>query len=353
MPRSNDSNKVVPFSGGSSEEAGLWLARLDRGLSSEERARLEHWLLQTPANATALRELAAFWHLPELLADLPLTAAPAAKRVSYSRWMAAAATVLVAVGVAWYFHFSNPAQPPLVVQFEQTYRTAVGEHVSESLPDGSSVTLNTDNEVHVRYLDNERLVQMVRGEAHFTVAHDVDRPFGVRAGEHIVQAVGTAFNVRLEAPGEVEVMVTDGVVRILDEKQTVADEPATKAEQQWWLHPVVGSNLIKGQVAKLEETGPQPILAVTELDPDSIDSRLAWQRGELEFEGEPLQAVLDEFARYTTTRFVLASEDIAGVRVGGFFKVGDIGSLLANLDENFRIRAERMDGDRILLLPAE
>src|SRR5690606_5608621 len=143
-------------------------------------------------------------------------------------------------------------QPTRVAQFDHTYRTAVGEQAREVLPDGSSVTLNTDTEVHVRYLAGERLVRMVRGEAHFTVAHDVSRPFGVRAGDHIVQAVGTAFNVRLQPRGEVEVMVTDGVVRILDEEESAAPATADQAVAQWWLYPVLGSNLVKGQVARLE-----------------------------------------------------------------------------------------------------
>jgi transmembrane sensor len=350
MRRSDAGDNVVPFSGRTAEEAGIWLARLDRGLTAEERARLMHWLGQKPANAAALRELAEFWQASELLGDLPLASA---RFRTARRWIAAAAVVVVAIGLVARFQAFDPSGQPRVAEFDRTYTTAVGEHMTERLPDGSSVTLNTDTEVHVRFLKEERLVQMVRGEAHFTVAHDLARPFGVRAGDHIVQAVGTAFNVRLQAPGEVEVMVTDGVVRILDENEPNTVEPAAAAEQQWWLHPVLGSNLSKGQVAKLEEIGAEPILEVTQLDPDSIDSRLAWQRGELVFEGEPLQTVLDEFGRYTTTRFILASEDMAGVRVGGFFKAGDIDSLLASLDENFQIKAERVADDRILLHPAE
>ncbi|HWK54384.1 MAG TPA: FecR domain-containing protein, partial [Hyphomicrobiales bacterium] len=212
MRRSNTDNNVVPFSDGVAEEAGIWLARLDRRLTGEEPARLAHWLRQTPANAAALRELATFWRMPELLADLPMAPSDAAVIAlrTRRRWMAAAASLVAAAGLASYFHVFGLLKPSLALQFEHTYTTAVGEQATEALPDGSAMTLNTDTEVHVRYLAGERLVQMVRGEAHFTVAHDVTRPFGVHAGDHIVQAVGTAFNVRLQAPGEVEVMVTDG-----------------------------------------------------------------------------------------------------------------------------------------------
>ena len=44
-----------------------------------------------------------------------------------------------------------------------------------------------------------------------------------------------------------------------------------------------------------------------------VDILLAWQRGMLIFQGEPLDTVLREFNRYTTDRFVVA---IAGARHG-------------------------------------
>jgi transmembrane sensor len=345
MKRSDTGGKVVPFSSGAAEEASLWLARLDRGLSEAEREQLSRWLLHR-ANAAALHELAAFWNTSELLLDLPMTQHMQSRR----RWLAVAAFMVAAIGLSLYFYLPQlwPANTP---QFERNYRTAVGEHVTEILPDGSTLTLNTNTEVQVRYLEHERVARLLRGEAHFMVAHATERPFGVRVGEHIVQAVGTAFNVRVQTPDDIEVMVTDGVVRILNESE--AAPAASQAPTQWWLQPALGGNLVKGQVARLDEEASAAPLAVTQLDAEGIEVRLAWQRGELVFEGEPLRTVLDEFSRYTTTRFMLASESMATVRVGGFFKAGDIDGLLATLDEDFRIRAERVTNGLILLLPAE
>ena len=41
------------------------------------------------------------------------------------------------------------------------------------------------------------------------------------------------------------------------------------------------------------------------------------------FQGEPLDNVLAEVSRYTTTRFVIADEKLRDVRVGGYFKIGE------------------------------
>ena len=47
---------------------------------------------------------------------------------------------------------------------------------------------------------------------------------------------------------------------------------------------------------------------VRKLEPSAIDSRVAWQRGEVVFQGEPLEQVLSEVGRYTTTQFVIGDD---------------------------------------------
>jgi transmembrane sensor len=86
-------------------------------------------------------------------------------------------------------------------------------HVNErlALPDGSRVELKDGSEVVVQYSASERRVKLTGGEAHFTVWKDKTRPFIVNAAGVEVRAVGTAFNVRLEAKS-VEVLVTEGRV---------------------------------------------------------------------------------------------------------------------------------------------
>src|SRR5690606_23127337 len=94
------------------------------------------------------------------------------------------------------------------------HTTEVGEHRTFSLPDGSTITLNTNSELKVTYDKDFRNIRLLRGEAHFEVARDLDRPFLVYAGNGLVRAVGTAFTVFIHDPKEVEVTVTHGVIEV-------------------------------------------------------------------------------------------------------------------------------------------
>ncbi|MGY8696772.1 MAG: FecR domain-containing protein, partial [Verrucomicrobiia bacterium] len=86
---------------------------------------------------------------------------------------------------------------------------------------------NRGAQVFVRFTDEKRLVDLLAGEAHFTVSKDASRPFIVRARGTVVQAVGTAFNVLLNSD-RVEVLVTEGRVlmnpSIATTRESVIDE---------------------------------------------------------------------------------------------------------------------------------
>jgi transmembrane sensor len=356
-----DTDNVIAFPLASDEfkDAAVWLVRLDKGLGASERAKLDEWLLKSPKNAQALHELATFWGDLDLLNGQTMRVAEAApgapqRGTRVVGWKLAAA-IIATCGIGMFTYLRQPpANPlaPITAQFNQTFRTSVGERTTAQLPDGSSITLNTNTEVQVVFQDHDRIVDMRRGEAHFTVAHDVSRPFGVRAAGHIVQAVGTAFNVHIQQAGEVEITVTDGIVQILDDAPTAAVGAAAPATQQWWKNSLIGTGLGQGQVARLSKHLPHTPLVpeIVQLAPEDLDIKLAWQRGVLIFEGESLQAVLAEFSRYTTTEFALGNEQLAEVRVGGYFNAGDIDGLLQTLSENFQIKAERTANNQILLL---
>lgn len=79
------------------------------------------------------------------------------------------------------------------------------------LEDGSTVDLMAGSALSVRLKSQRRDVVLKRGEATFKVASDPDRPFVVAAGDGRIQAIGTAFNVRLQ-DRQVVVTAVDGSV---------------------------------------------------------------------------------------------------------------------------------------------
>lgn len=97
----------------------------------------------------------------------------------------------------------------------QTFSTAVGRRDSLRLSDGTRVVLAPGSRLTVAERFGEPAREVVlEGQALFTVTHDEERPFTVRAGEALVRDVGTVFEVRTDgAPaGGVTVAVTEGRV---------------------------------------------------------------------------------------------------------------------------------------------
>ena len=210
------------------EEAAQWLARKDRGLTPEERATFDAWR-SNPANARALIEMSALWNemdsLQVLAEVLPRPAPQSGRPASNGGgaesarrrgpWAALAASLLVGlVATGAYISrerlWSPDREAPAPAQ---RHATAIGEQRSIAMEDGSVIALNTDSLVEVTLGGLTRELRLQRGEAHFTVAHDATRPFRVSVNGRVVQALGTAFSVRLHAGNAVEVIVTEGRVK--------------------------------------------------------------------------------------------------------------------------------------------
>lgn len=314
------------------EQAAEWIARLDRGLDSTEQQEFRQWRA-SQANAQALQEMAALWDDLgglKVLADVfPQPAAASTppkfgRRVSRPALAAAAAVMLsVAASVLFLARDWRTAPDGARALASQTtaFSTAVGEHRSVALADGSVLTLNTDSQVEVALGGQTRDLRLLRGEAHFAVAHDASRPFRVSVDGRVVQAVGTAFDVRLHRGQAVEVIVTEGRVEVL-QGETGA----------------ITAHLDRGQALWISADGSTQVLA---LDDATLASRLAWRNGMLVFDGETLQSALDEFARHTPDRFEIADPKLRDLRIGGYFPAGDTDALLEALRSSFGLEVSR------------
>ena len=343
--------------GDAEEEAAAWIAHIDKGLSSEDDARFREWLAASRRNARAFEDLASLWHEADELAELArLYRLGRARRRRFARLgQVALVSILLGVIAAVLLVTSRDVLLGLDTRvFAASFETPVGGQQSEKLPDDSLVTLNTDTEVAVEYSAARRAIYLRRGEAHFEVAADSSRPFEVHAGERIVRAVGTAFNMRLGASGRLEVLVTKGEVRLLPATAGDGGDDAKRAAAA--AGTAADTSVVAGHVAIVDAGAPgvdDPDPEVRSLEPIDVDTKLAWQRGMLIFRGEPLDEMLQEVARYTTTRFVLADPALAELRVGGYFRAGDVDGLLTALRDSLDIEFERLDDDAIALRAAD
>jgi transmembrane sensor len=330
------------------DQASIWIARMDRELNTNEQHELAQWLASSEQHRAVLFQMAELWDKMDSLArlaDLFQAQQPVAARKRYYYGAIAASFALFALVLggsllpqvnnqlmAW---FHSPYST-----VEGVYETAVGEHSNVNLPDGSQLVLNTNSRVTVKYSDHHRLFLLERGEINIEVAHDKSRPLSVMAGNKVVQAVGTAFNVRLHSDSEVTLLVTDG-------KVLVAKKPAPTS-----INTVVAERLPENSMAVSK--GEKVLLgsqqeAITKVDDNEIVAELSWRQGNLVFRGETLEKALIEINRYTSVQFELADESIKDERIAGLFKAGDIDGLLTALEQNFNINNQRISNTKIRL----
>ena len=335
------------------QEASLWVARIDRGLSKAEVAQLQDWLAEDDKNWDCLFELADLWDRMDRLALLSeLFEAPIAKHNRRGRlgvgWAVAASVMALALGLALLAPGSQLADWQ-EQSFQEAgldnnvYETGLGVHSSVSLPDGTRMTLNTNTRVTVSYTEQERLMVLDRGELHVEVAHEPNRPLRVRAGAKQVEAVGTAFNVHLVDNHRFELIVTEGKVKVADYVPERSQSPKSASDQQTPPAQVLkqGQRMLVDSVREV----PSPE-AMGEAD---IQAKLSWRDGNLVFRGETLEEALSELSRYTPVTFEISDQELADLRIAGLFKTGDVEGLLTALKENFDIEHSRSGEHRVLL----
>lgn len=335
------------------EAAARWLARLHSDeVTDADRAAFEEWRAASPRHAAAFEEAQAAWEVfavadadPHVraLGQAALAARPERPRLTL--WAVAASLVLVA-GVGLQIASRLPTGTDLA-SLERLgvpdYITEKGERRSVRLPDGTSVTLNTDTRIDVAYGPAARLVTMSGGQAFFDVAKDPDRPFIVNAGGQRITALGTAFDVRLEG-GIFEVLLVEGEIAV---------EHDVKG------HDVKGDGL-KGDAQTVAAPLPLVMTAGQELIVsagaiehnvvEDIDRVLRWRDGFVEFQDENLAAAVAEFNRYAVHPILIKDPRVAALRVTGVFRTDRPEHFVEAMGELHPIAVDsRKTGETVLL----
>jgi transmembrane sensor len=315
-------------------EAFRWALLEEEGpLSVEQEQELHAWLSESPRHQGAYaRARAMLLHLQRLGAlaggrCLPTCPSPVA-RVSRRTVLAASLSAVGLLGTGGWLarDWLSPGA---------RYVTEIGQLRTVHLKDGSTMTINTGTQVWVQFRRTQREVRLACGEALFEVAHE-PRPFLVRVGRLTVRAAGTAFVVRREPRrGESMVTVTDGAVQILPPVSTTKNPTP--------------ESLAANQEALLTEDS---IVDVREVPPAEVARRLAWRKGMLIFNGQPLQTAIAELNRYNR-REIVVTDDRLGMRlIFGVFRASDAQTFIESLESRLGARAVNAADGKVLLLPA-
>jgi transmembrane sensor len=314
------------------QAASTWTARLDRGpLTPTDDEAFQAWLGGDPRRRGALLRARAVSMMSESAQALGPKFDPIvfekskrSRLAGLSRrqaltWTggAAAAASLAALGVAL------PAAGAVV-------STQRGEIRLAPLKDGSTVLLNTETRIRVRYSDGQRLVVLLSGEAYFSVARDEKRPFVVEVNGRRLTTAQAGFRVRKLDRDPVDVLVNQGLVDV------AAPNGAN-----------VGDRLALGGNTRLtlsDRAAERP----QAVGPEAVTRELAWREGKLAFEGETLEQAADTFARYSAVRIQIRDPGLAREPVTGLFAANDPVGFSRAIARVFDARLEQR-GDSLVL----
>ena len=352
------------------DEAIAWLIKLDSDepTTVEQLRQLREWVARGPAHRDALDRASSAWNDMDVLSALavPLGRAGSGWLTSFSnaigrvmkpRYAGVAASVVLAFVALM---FATQSERPIPSGIDGgTHVTQIGEIRQLDLIDGSTVELNTNSILAIDLSAAQRAIYLTRGEAHFDVASDADAPFVVYTEFGTVEAVGTAFRVRVLSD-EIEVTVTEGLVDIgapfrpvkLDGTTNLSSWDVVREQDQ--NNP--NGNALLGQLGAGQTTrfggSLSESVEIQDLAETEVALQLSWREGLLTFAGEPLDEVVAEVSRYTEIDIVIVDETLKSTRIGGRFRIGEISALLDVLETSFGVEVIQAGPDRVELVNA-
>ena len=194
---------------------------------------------------------------------------------------------------------------------------SVQEVLQDALPDGSQIVLNTNSKITYpkQFAKNERRVKL-NGEAYFNVKPNKEKPFIIEAGDAFIQVLGTSFNVKAYENSELEVIVTDGLVKIYVIDPETSDTSAIL--------------LKKGEKGKITAKDKKPVY-VAEQIPDAI----FWMNYTLIFNDTDLRKVFGLLKNYYHIEIEVSDQRIYDCRLTTIFTNNSIEEIMEVITATF------------------
>jgi transmembrane sensor len=272
------------------------------------------------AHKAAYWRLEHGWREADRIGALGAASRPGTRRSlqlmsSWRKPLAIAASLLVIVAVS--LAPVRQESPELAMT---RFHTAVGEQKLVTLPDGSSMQINTATVVRASVTNDIRQVWVDKGEAYFEVTHIKGRTFVVHAGSRTVTVLGTKFAVRRDGE-QTTVSVIEGRVRVDDTSTAESNRSAI---------------ITAGDMAIA--SGPSTLLAPRSAE--RIENALAWRQGYLSFDNVTLGEAAAEFNRYNTRLIIITDPKTAAIRIGGIFRASNVATFVRLLHNAYGLRIE-------------
>ncbi|SEL35325.1 FecR family protein [Parapedobacter koreensis] len=175
--------------------------------------------------------------------------------------------------------------------------TPMGGTYRVTLPDGTNVWLNSASTLRYpsRFVEKERVVEFI-GEGYFAVAKDNGRPFKVITAGQEIEVLGTEFNISTyDDEPEIKTTLVEGSVRVA---------PVRGHRQQVILRPGQQS-VVQGESVVVREVDIAPYIA--------------WKSGMFHFKQTPLEEMMRQIERWYDVEVVYKSQ-VPQEKFGGKMK---------------------------------
>lgn len=206
------------------------------------------------------------------------------------------------------------------------FSTGVGQVSRVRLADGSTVVLDADSALSLRFGRQVRNLTLERGRAFFEVAHE-SRPFIVAANRFSVRATGTQFVVDRAGPAETLSLIEGSVV-------ATASAPV-------FLHAPM--RLQAG--ARLSDDGE----GRWRVNRVNVEAERDWMSGRLTFNNERVDRIVLEMNRYARQRIVVADPRLANTQISAVLRAGDTDTLVSTLSDLGLARVASRDAGTVVL----
>ncbi len=287
------------------EEKQILLERLANNVDERvEFERLQNiWTNYSPETTSSAEKI---WELTAT--KLEFEAQP--KNIKLTAWMKYAAAVFIVVSLSLNLYWFVGQQNTAISWVE--YSTKNGEIKQITLPDGSTVTLNSESILlcQSKFGKNARNIFLM-GEAFFHVTKNPEAPFSVNTSEMTVRVLGTSFNVSSYANDPiVSTSLEEGKVQIFT-KEKPSNPIVLKPQDEALLERANGEITVNNQ---------QKLIA-------------PWREGRLRFHNNELLMITHQLERKFDCEFIFIDEAAESLRFTGDFENETLDEILELLNK--------------------
>lgn len=240
--------------------------------------------------------------------EKPLT--PKITKVRYLRWAAAASLLLLVSVIGLQLYTGNTT----------TKNTGHGYIATETLPDGSVVTLNSNSNLSYSKKDWEGNRKLnLEGEAFFEVEKGSRFVVNTAFGE--VAVLGTSFNVYAR-DGQLDVICMTGKVSVKNKDKSI------------------NKIILAGERATIDNG--------TLLVKNTVD-RSDWQNKKIYYDNAPIETILAEMENQFNKKFTIKAKDLSKYNFTGVLSLESEEKAMENIKWPFRLET-KITKDEVIFL---